>query len=173
MVADKSTPEISNLPDSAQSVLRYLLDEKPSSAESLNPLELCAETGKYNHAVLLLDAGASIDTRNAPAGISAQHNRHQMLELFLARGARTDIADVDSETRLHLAAAFGDLRILGIFRRARLCGIDTESKNLHGFTAMERWSNERRILVEEDDATYQKSGEVFQELLKGIGTDPK
>ncbi len=92
------------------------------------PLHFATRVNHVEHAGLLLDYGADVDSPDQPLSrtpvlLAIYWNHHEVLALILSRNARTDVVDARRCTILHHAARFADAQTLGILSEARISGI--------------------------------------------------
>jgi ankyrin repeat protein len=133
------------------------------------PLHFSTRVNFVAHANILLRYGADINSadnvQRTPLLVAIYWNHHDMLELLLARGARTDVLDINRMTVLHYAAKFGDWKTLEALRREGIGGISADMRDSAGYTPMETFDQLRSIFIAEDPDTLTRSRLIMEALL--------
>lgn len=102
------------------------------------PVHLAAATGQTFLAVMLIDAGADLETEGDPAGarplhLAASGNHVGVARLLIQRGARIDSRDAQGRTPLALAAAYGKVEVAEALLQG---GADANAPDIYGHTPM-------------------------------------
>jgi ankyrin repeat protein len=94
------------------------------------------EIGNY-----LIEKGADKYSRNkygdTPLRETVHHNSHEFLIMLLDSGTRYDDVNKSGSSILHALALEGDISTLQILRTANMAGLDTQLRNINGYTAMD------------------------------------
>ena len=72
-----------------------------------------------------------------PLSLSIEAKRHRLVDLFINHGFDVNTPLSKNQTLLHMIATFGDERMMDLFKRVRLCGVDVDQRNADGFTALD------------------------------------
>ena len=114
-------------------------DPNVQNRRGTTPLAFTTVHDNHVAAACLLDLGADVNSRDhhgySALGVALRFRSSNTLQLLLYRGADYQGCDSLGNSALHAAAAFGDVRILGVLRRARLRGIDPDARDRQGKTA--------------------------------------
>lgn len=128
------------------------------------PLAGAAITNRVAAGRYLLQRGADRHSKNmygdTPLRETVQHNRHDFLEMLLEGGTRYDEVNRRGSTILHTLALEGNTRTAQLLLAADLEGIDPESKNGDGKTAVD--------ILEGRTGLPGGFGEAFTELIASI-----
>jgi ankyrin repeat protein len=133
------------------------------------PLHFSTRVNFVAHANILLRYGADINSADSvqrtPLLVAIYWNHHDMLDLLLARGARTDVLDINNMSVLHYAAKFGDCTTLERLGKEGIKGISPEMRDVGGYTPMETFDQLRTIYIAEDIDTLARSRMLMEALL--------
>lgn len=92
-----------------------------------------------------------------------------MLRLFLSYDlGRLDYNDPEDKGILHMAAIMGDLETIETLADAKLSGIPTDLRDIHGNTPMESFVNVRQNYQSEDEVEREACFAAFKRLLESI-----
>lgn len=135
------------------------------------PLNYASRMDLYPHTRILLDHGANIEaveskTKRTILLNAIYWNRHKVLPLLLAHGARTDVHDPRNETLLHHIARFGDLETLRIMAEHSLGNIDLDAGNIFGLTALEVFDSTDARCSPEDGNERGPAAKLFSAILR-------
>ena len=128
------------------------------------PLAFAAVRDNHVAAACLLDLGADINSGDhhgySAFGVALRFRSSNTLQLLLDRGADYQGRDSLGNSALHAAAVFGDVRVLGVLRGARLRGIDPDVRNGQGKTA----SHLARVRTDQSAAFVEKLEELLADV---------
>lgn len=129
---------------------------------------------KLGHCQLLLQYQCAIDplpgSNVSPILLAIQVNLHEILEILLMKGVRTDVQDIDQMGILHMTGAAGDLKTILILLNNALFNASTVDADIYGMTPMKCFEEKRKTYVEEDENTLAQSREAFISLLNKVNS---
>ncbi|KAF7239229.1 Fibronectin type 3 and ankyrin repeat domains protein 1 [Varanus komodoensis] len=108
------------------------VDPKDTGLEWTPLMRLCAITGKADVAVLLIDAGADVNTKDkdgkTPLMVAALNNQEELVTLLLERGADPDIKNEFGKGALEMARGLNRQSVASIIedKKRRLSSMPVE-----------------------------------------------
>ena len=125
----------------AQLLLEAGADPNAVDRDGRTPLGFVPIPNHLEIAECLLNYGAHIRCLHHymidPLSLSIEAKRHRLVDLFINHGFDVNTPLSKNQTLLHMIATFGDERMMDLFKRVRLCGVDVDQRNADGFTALD------------------------------------
>lgn len=155
------------------SILKEMLNKMHGTGS--RPLDSAAANGKSAQVALYLSYGASTEPQLPhPDAIAAifyaiDSNFHEIIELLLKAGAKTDVKDKLQKSLLHVIAEDGDLKTIGKFARVQPpMAIETRDVDVFGVTPMELFEKHCDNFASRGEMYNAKRRRAFVELLEQI-----